>query len=58
MMKNKTKMAEVDIAKAEIEKAFKELEAEGKIAWNGEWRKNGNGKLQKVYVAVEFIIKN
>ena len=51
MMKNKTKMAE-------IEKAFKELEAEGKIAWHGEWRKNRNGELEKVYVAVEFIKKN
>lgn len=51
MMKNKKKMAE-------IEKTFRELEAEGKIAWNGEWRKNRNGKLEKVYVAVEFIKKN
>ena len=51
-------MAEVDIAKAETEKAIKELEAEGKIAWNGKWRKNRNGKLGKVYVPVEFIIKN
>jgi hypothetical protein len=51
MKKNKIKMAE-------IEKAFKELEAEGKIAWNGKWRKARNGKLQKVYVAVEYIKKN
>ena len=62
MIKNKTKMTEINIAKAEtiaeIEKAMKELEAEGKIAWNGEWRKNRNGKLEKVYVAVEFIKKN
>ena len=57
-MKNKTKMAEINITEAEIERAFKELEAEGKIAWNGEWRKNRNGKLGKVYVAVEFIKKN
>ena len=58
MMKNKIKMAEIDIAKAETEKAIKELEAEGKIAWTGERRKNRNGKLEKVYVAVEFIKKN
>ncbi len=55
-------MTEINIAKAEaiaeIEKAMKELEAEGKIAWNGECRKNRNGKLKKVYVAVEFIKKN
>ena len=43
---------------AEIKKAFKKLEAEGKIAWNGEWRKSRNGKLEKVYVAVKFIKKN
>ena len=55
-------MAEIRIAKSEaideIEKAMKKLEAEGKIAWTGEWRKNKNGKLEKVYVAVEFIKKN
>ena len=51
MIKNKAKIAEIDIA-------IKELEAEGKIAWTGEWRKNRNGKLEKVYVAVEFIKKN
>ncbi|MEE9238135.1 MAG: hypothetical protein V3U58_01095 [Thermodesulfobacteriota bacterium] len=51
MMKNKTKIAE-------IEKVIKKLEAKGKIEWTGEWRKNRNGKLKKVYVAVEFIKKN
>ncbi len=62
MMKNKTTMAEINITKAEaiaeIEKVMKKLEAKGKIAWTGEWRKNRNGKLKKVYVAVEFIKKN
>lgn len=57
-MKNKSKMTENNLTKADVEKAFKELEAEGKIAWNDEWRKNRNGKLEKVYVAVEFIKKN
>jgi len=62
MMKNKTTMAEINITEAvtiaEIEKVMKKLEAKGKIAWTGEWRKNRNGKLKKVYVAVEFIKKN
>ncbi len=62
MMKNKTTMAEINITEAEaiaeIEKVIKKLEAKGKIAWTGEWRKNRNGKLGKVYVAVEFIKKN
>ena len=53
MMKNITKMAEINIANAEIEKTIKELEAKGKIAWTGEWRKNRNGKLGDSVVKYE-----